>query len=64
MSDYETEDLWMDEFEISYSLNKQFSCMECIQTNYGDIPLDDEMIAVIQKPLRELLEKRLADLQR
>jgi hypothetical protein len=60
---YDVEDLWMNEFEISYSLNKQLSCMEHIHTNYGDIPLDVEMIDIIEKELRKLLEKRLAELK-
>jgi hypothetical protein len=60
---YDREDLWMDEFEISYSLSKQLSCMEYIHTNYGDIPLDDEMKDILEVLLRKLLNKRLAELK-
>lgn len=60
---YDREDLWMDEFEISYSLNKQLSTMEYIHTNYGDIPLDDEMKDILEVLLRKLLNKRLAELK-
>ena len=37
--------------------------MEYIHTNYGDIPLDDEMQETIESSLRDLLEKRLNKLQ-
>lgn len=52
-----------EEFKISYCLNKQLSSMDCIHTNYGDIELDDEMQAVVQKELRKILEKRLSELK-
>lgn len=37
--------------------------MEYIHTNYGDIPLDDEMQKTIESSLRDLLEKRLNKVQ-
>lgn len=52
-----------DEFKITYCLNKQLSCMDHIHTNYGDIELDEEMQASVEAALRELLEKRLANLK-
>ena len=58
---YDIDDLWMEEFEILYCLNKQLSCMEYIHTNYGEIPLDDEMRDIIKSSLEKLLEKRLKD---
>lgn len=52
-----------EEFKTTYCLNKQLSCMEYIHTNYGDIPLDNEMQETIESSLRDLLEKRLNKLQ-
>lgn len=47
--------------EIKYCLSKQLSSMEDIHTNYGEIPLDDEMKKIVENCLRELLEKRLSE---
>lgn len=46
--------------EIRYCLSKQLNTAHTLQTNYGDVELDDEMRAAIAKALRDILERRLS----
>ncbi|MNY30780.1 hypothetical protein D3C86_1649060 [compost metagenome] len=46
-------------FAISYAISKQLAAATAITTNYGDIPLDDEMRAALDAALRPILKRRL-----
>lgn len=49
----------MQEREIRYCLSKQLSTAHTLQTNYGDVEIDEEMQAAIAEALRGILERRL-----
>jgi hypothetical protein len=53
----------MEANEISYALAKQIGSAHTISSNYGDIQLDDEMKAALQRAIRPILEQRLAKAQ-
>jgi hypothetical protein len=46
-------------FALSYAISKQLAAATAISTNYGDIPLDDEMRAALDNALRPILKRRL-----
>ncbi len=48
-----------DSFRWSYAISKQLSSAFAIETNYGDLPLDDEMREAVAQALRPILEQRL-----
>jgi hypothetical protein len=62
-TEYKYAYIWMDEQQISYCVAKQLSTMNYIHTDYGDIPLDIEMQETIEQTLRELLERRLSEIE-
>lgn len=49
----------MNENELRYALSKQLGSAHTIQTSYGDIALDAQMRAAVEKVLRPILEKKL-----
>lgn len=50
-------------FNISYALAKQLGSAYSINTNYGEIELDDELRAALGAALRPILERRLDQLE-
>lgn len=52
----------MDAAEIRYALAKQLATAHTLASNYGDVPLDDELREVIDTAVRPVLECRLAQL--
>lgn len=46
-------------FALSYAISKQLAAASAISTDYGDIPLDDEMRAALDAALRPILKRRL-----
>lgn len=46
-------------FALSYAISKQLAAATVLSTNYGDIPLDDEMRAALDNALRPILKRRL-----
>lgn len=53
----------MDKFEMQYAQAKQLPTATEIHTNYGDIPLDDEMRQAVEDALSPIFERRLAEEQ-
>lgn len=51
----------MNQDEIRYAIAKQTSSMQCIQTNYGDIELDDELSHAVQEAIERILYKRICE---
>jgi len=49
----------MDEDDISYALAKQLPSAYAIESNYGEIYLDEEMRRAVRQALRPILERRL-----
>lgn len=54
----------MEANEISYALSKQIGTAHTLSTTYGDFPLDTELSAVIEKAIRPILERRLAQMHK
>lgn len=50
----------MDANEISYALAKQLDRAHTLQSTYGDIQLDAELVEAIDKAIRPILNERLA----
>lgn len=48
-----------DAESLSYAISKQLAAAQYISTNYGDIPLDDEMRAAVDNAVRPILKRRL-----
>ncbi len=48
-----------DADSLSYAISKQLAAAQYISTNYGDIPLDDEMRAAVDNAVRPILKRRL-----
>lgn len=48
-----------DAESLSYAISKQLATAQYIGTNYGDIPLDDEMRAAVDNAVRPILKRRL-----
>ncbi|MFY3630375.1 hypothetical protein ACOTFH_27370 [Achromobacter xylosoxidans] len=48
-----------DAQSLSYAISKQLATAQYISTNYGDIPLDDEMRAAVDNAVRPILKRRL-----
>lgn len=44
---------------LSYAISKQLATAQYLSTNYGDIPLDDEMRAAVDNAVRPILKRRL-----
>lgn len=49
----------MNTDELSYCLAKQLARAHTVQTDYGDIALDEEMRAAMDSALRPIIEQRL-----
>jgi hypothetical protein len=49
----------MDTNEMRYCLAKQLTRAHTLQTDYGDVALDDDMREAVEKALRPILEQRL-----
>lgn len=45
-------------FALSYAISKQLASSYAISTNYGDIPLDNEMRAALDNAIRPILKRR------
>lgn len=48
-----------DSIRWSYALSKQISSAYELGTNYGALPLDDELREAVARALRPILERRL-----
>jgi len=51
----------MNEQELSYALAKQLPRAHTIESDYGSIPLDDELREAVEAALRPIIERRLAE---
>lgn len=49
----------MDKDMIRYAIAKQVPRMEYIQTPYGEIDLDSEMVEAVQEALERVLYRRI-----
>ena len=54
----------MNTDEIRYALKKQIDAIEEIKTNYGDIPMDEEIKEEIKKKIKRIFTDKLIKLQR
>ena len=50
---------YSESFRWSYALSKQLSSAHTLASSYGDLELDDELRAAIEKAVRPILERRL-----
>ena len=48
-----------ESFRWSYALSKQLSSAHTLASSYGDLELDDELRAAVEKAVRPILERRL-----
>lgn len=48
-----------DADSLSYAISKQLATAQYLSTDYGDIPLDDEMRAAVDNAVRPILKRRL-----
>jgi hypothetical protein len=48
-----------DAESLSYAISKQLATAQYLSTNYGDIPLDEEMRAAVDNAVRPILKRRL-----
>lgn len=53
----------MNEQDIRNALEKQLQSAYAIQTRHGDIELDEDLKAVLEKAMKPVLEKKLAMLE-
>ena len=51
----------MNNDEISYCISKQLPRATALQTDYGQVQLDDEMKSAVEQALKPILEKRRND---
>lgn len=49
-----------ESFRWSYALSKQLSSAHTLTSSYGDLELDDELRAAVEKAVRPIIERRLA----
>ena len=48
-----------ESFRWSYALNKQLASAHTLSSSYGDLELDDELRAAVEKAIKPILERRL-----
>lgn len=48
-----------ESFRWSYALSKQLSSAHTLASSYGDLELDDELRAAVEKAIKPILERRL-----
>ena len=48
-----------ESFRWSYALSKQLSSAHTLASSYGDLELDDELRAAVERAVRPILEHRL-----
>ena len=53
-----------ESFRWSYALSKMIPSAYEIGTNYGALPLDDELRAAVEKAVRPILERRLKQVEK
>lgn len=53
-----------DIFDIEFCLAKQLATIYSISSSYGDIYLDDDMAISVEIELRQMLQKRLIELEK
>ena len=46
-------------FRLSYALSKQLQSAHTLASSYGDLELDDELRAAVERAVRPILERRL-----
>ena len=52
----------MESDELQYCLSKKIGSIQTVNTNYGEIELDDEMKEAVKSTLERILERRLAEM--
>ncbi len=48
--------------ELNYALAKQTDSIQSVNTNYGEIYLDDEMKEAVKITLERIIERRIAEM--
>ena len=48
--------------DMKYALAKQIDTIESVNTNYGQIELDEEMKKAVKIALERILEKKIAEM--
>ncbi|WP_222932171.1 hypothetical protein [Allochromatium humboldtianum] len=48
-----------ESFRWSYAICKQLSSAHSLASSYGDLELDDELRAAVERAVRPILERRL-----